>query len=67
MEKEPKLPTVESTKLNWEELRNKLEEFGHVNYKVAQERLINHEVYGYHCDRSIMPEDLTLPLVEDYP
>lgn len=46
---------------------NKKDGPAHVNYKVAQERLRDCEVYGYHCDKATMPEDCTFPLVEDYP
>ena len=37
----------------------------HVYYKKAQEKLINYEVYGYHCDGANKPADCTLPLVEE--
>lgn len=46
---------------------NKKGGVAHVNYKEAQEKLGEHEAYGYHCDKATMPEDCTFPLVEEYP
>lgn len=39
----------------------------HIYYKDAMEQLTDYTVYGYHCAKETMPEDNTIPLVEDQP
>lgn len=45
---------------------NKNETSGHIYYKEAMEKMTDYEVYGYHCAKETIPEDNTIPLVEDY-